>query len=148
MNNIYGALALTVPLLFVIGYIVFFRNKTVYEPMMTQSMIHNQYSKQRKYIEKINKKSQSKIRQEKENVKVIIVEDTAYWIKDNAFYTAPMVDNLINKDYAIQVDTSNMDKVQLDKMLFILDKLREGIKRLVSITITFFLEQWQLRYLN
>jgi len=127
MNNIYGALALTVPLLLVIGYIVFFRNRAVYEPMMTQSMIHNQYSKQRKYIEKINKKSQSRIRQEKENVKVIIVEDTAYWIKDNAFYTAPMVDNLINKDYAIQVDTSNMDKVQLDKMLFILDKLREGI---------------------
>jgi predicted ribosome-associated RNA-binding protein Tma20 len=127
MNNIYGALVLTVPLLLVIGYIVFFRNKTVYEPMMTQSMIHNQYSKQRKYIEKINKKSQSKIRQEKENVKVIIVENTAYWIKDNAFYTAPMVDNLINKDYAIQVDTSSMDKVQLDKMLFILDKLREGI---------------------
>lgn len=127
MNNLYGALALTVPLLLVIGYIVFFRNKTVYEPMMTQSMIHSQYSKQKKYIEKINKKSQSKIRQEKENVRVIIVEDTAYWIKGNAFYTAPMVDNLINKDYAIQVDTSNMDKVQLDKMLFILDKLREGI---------------------
>ena len=126
MNNIYGALALTVPLLLVIGYIVFFRNKTVYEPMMTQSMIHNQYSKQRKYIEKINKKSQSKIRQEKENVRVIIVEETAYWIKDNAFYTAPMVDNLINKDYAIQVDTSNMDKVQLDKMLFIMDQLRDG----------------------
>ena len=127
MNNLYGALALTVPLLLVIGYIMFFKRGTVYEPMMTQSMIHSQYSRQRKYIEKINRKSQSKIRQEKENVRVIIVEDTAYWIKDNAFYTAPMVDNLINKDYAIQVDTSNMDKVQLDKMLFILDKLREGI---------------------
>ena len=127
MNNLYGALALTVPLLLVIGYIVFFKKGTVYEPMMTQSMIHSQYSKQRKYIEKINKKSQSKIRQEKENVRVIIVENEAYWIKDNAFYTAPMVNNLIGKDYAIQVDTEHMDKVQLDKMLFILDKLREGI---------------------
>jgi predicted ribosome-associated RNA-binding protein Tma20 len=127
MNNLYGALALTVPLLLVIGYIVFFKKGTVYEPMMTQSMIHNQYSKQRKYIEKINRKSQSKIRQEKENVRVIIVENEAYWIKDNGFYTAPMVDNLISKDSAIQVDTSTMDKVQLDKMLFILDKLREGI---------------------
>jgi hypothetical protein len=127
MNNLYGALALTVPLLLVIGYIVFFKKETVYEPMMTQSMIHNQYSKQRKYIEKINRKSQSKIRQEKENVRVIIVENEAYWIKDNGFYTAPMVDNLISKDSAIQVDTSTMDKVQLDKMLFILDKLREGI---------------------
>jgi predicted ribosome-associated RNA-binding protein Tma20 len=127
MNNLYGALALTVPLLLVIGYIVFFKKGTVYEPMMTQSMIHSQYSKQRKYIEKINRKSQSKIRQEKENVRVIIVENEAYWIKDNAFYTAPMVNNLIGKDYAIQVDTEHMDKVQLDKMLFILDKLREGI---------------------
>jgi len=127
MNNLYGALALTIPLLLVIGYTVFFRNKTVYEPMMTQSMLHNKYSMQKKYIEKINKKSQSKIRQEKQNVRVIIVEDTAYWIKDNAFYTAPMVDNLIVKDYAIQVDTIHMDKVQLDKMLFIMDKLREGI---------------------
>jgi hypothetical protein len=127
MNSLYGALALTVPLLLIIGYIVFFKKEKVYEPMMTQSMIHNQYSKQRKYIEKINRKSQSKIRQEKENVRVIIVENEAYWIKDNGFYTAPMVDNLISKDSAIQVDTSTMDKVQLDKMLFILDKLREGI---------------------
>jgi hypothetical protein len=127
MNNIYGALALTVPLLLIIGYVVSFRNKTVYEPIMTQSMIHNQYSMTKKYIEKINKKSQSKIRQEKENVRVIIVENTAYWIKDNAFYTAPMENDLISKDSATQVDTSHMDKVQLDKMLFILDKLREGI---------------------
>jgi hypothetical protein len=127
MNNVYGALALTIPLLLVIGYVVFFRNRSVYEPMMTQSMIHNQYSVRRKHIEKINRKSQSKIRQEKENVRVIIVENEAYWIKDNTFYTAPMVNNLIGKDYAMQVDTSTMDKVQLDKMLFILDKLREGI---------------------
>ena len=106
---------------------MFFKRGTVYEPMMTQSMIHSQYSRQRKYIEKINRKSQSKIRQEKENVRVIIVENEAYWIKDNGFYTAPMVNNLISKDSAIQVDTSTMDKVQLDKMLFILDKLREGV---------------------
>ena len=127
MNNLLGALALTVPLLLIIGYVVFFRGREVYEPMMTQSMLHHQYSMQKKYIEKVNRKSQSKIRKEKENVKVIILEDIAYWIKDNAFYTAPMVDNLINKDSAIQVDTIHMDKVQLDKMLFIMDRLREGI---------------------
>ena len=127
MNNLLGALALTVPLLLIIGYVVFFRNREVYEPMMTQSMLHNQYSMQKKYIEKVNRKSQSKIRKAKENVRVIIVEDTAYWIQDNAFYTAPMINNLISKDYAIQVDTIHMDKVQLDKMLFIMDKLREGI---------------------
>jgi len=127
MNNLLGALALTVPLLLIIGYVVLFRNREVYEPMMTQSMLHNQYSMQKKYIEKVNRKSQSKTRKARENVKVIIVEDTAYWIQDNAFYTAPMINNLISKDSAIQVDTIHMDKVQLDKMLFIMDKLREGI---------------------
>jgi len=127
MNNLYGALALTVPLLLIIGYIVFFKRGTVYEPIMTQSMLHHERSMKRKYVEKINKKSQSKIRQEKENVRVIIVENEAYWVKDNAFYTAPLVNDLIHKDYAVQVDTTHMDRVQLDKMLFILDKLREGV---------------------
>ena len=127
MNNIYGALGLTILLLLIIGSTILFRSRAVYEPIMTQSMLHHERSIKRKYVEKINKKSQSKIRQEKENVRVIIVENEAFWIKDNAFYTAPMVDNLISKDSAIQVDTTHMDKVQLDKMLFILDKLREGI---------------------
>jgi hypothetical protein len=127
MNNIYGALGLTVFLLLIIGCVVIFKNRTVYEPIMTQSMLHHKNSTKRKYIDKINKKSQSKIRQEKENVRVIIVENEAYWVKDNAFYTAPLVNDLIHKDYAVQVDTTHMDRVQLDKMLFILDKLREGV---------------------
>jgi len=127
MNNIYGALGLTVFLLLIIGCVMVFKNKAVYEPIMTQSMLHHERSMKRKYIEKINKKSQSKIRQEKENVRVIIVENEAYWVKDNAFYTAPLVNDLIHKDYAVQVDTTHMDRVQLDKMLFILDKLREGV---------------------
>ena len=64
---------------------------------------------------------------EKTNVKVIILDNQAYWIKNNIFYKAPLVDQLIDKDSAEEVDTINMDKVQLDKMLFIMDKLREGI---------------------
>jgi hypothetical protein len=38
-----------------------------------------------------------------------------------------MVNELIDKDSAEQVDIMSMDKIQLDKMLFIMDKLREGI---------------------
>ena len=64
---------------------------------------------------------------DKTNVKVIILDQQAYWIKDNIFYKAPLVNQLIDKDSAEQVDTSDMNKVQLDQMLFILDKLREGI---------------------
>ncbi len=126
MNSIYGALALTIPLLLLIGYVVVFKNKTISEPLMTQSMNHHKYVMKKKYLDKINKKSQSKLRQEKENVRVIVVENEAFWIKDNTFYTAPLINHFIDKDAAVRVDTSHMDKVQLDKMLFIVDKLREG----------------------
>jgi hypothetical protein len=61
------------------------------------------------------------------NVRVIIVDGQAYWIKDNIFYNAPLINNLVDKESAQRVDTTHMDKVQLDQMLFILDKLREGV---------------------
>ena len=76
---------------------------------------------------KIKVRTQSKVHYDKTNIKVIIFDNDAYWIKDNIFYKAPLVNELIDKDSAEQVDTIHMDKVQLDKMLFIMDKLREGI---------------------
>lgn len=50
----------------------------------------------------------------------------AYWIKDNAFYEADLDGKNIDKESARIVDTMQMDKVQLDKMLFIMDQLRDG----------------------
>jgi hypothetical protein len=60
------------------------------------------------------------------NVKVIILGHTAFWIKNNVFYTANIDEDGIDKDSTKIVDTMSMDKVQLDKMLFILDQLRDG----------------------
>jgi len=79
-----------------------------------------------KEINKVVKNSQSKVYNEKTNIRVIIMEDTAYWIKDNIFYMANMIDGFVDKDTTRTVDTMSMDKVQLDKMLFIMDRLREG----------------------
>lgn len=79
----------------------------------------------RKSVKKIEKKSQSKIHEEKTNIKVIIMDEQAYWIKDNIFYTANMSGNNVDKDTTRRVDTMTMNKVQLDKMIFIIDCLRE-----------------------
>ena len=79
-----------------------------------------------KEINKVIRNSQSQKYNEKVNIKVIIMEDMAYWIKDNIFYMANMVDGFVDKDTTRTVDTMAMDKVQLDKMLFIMDRLREG----------------------
>ena len=98
MNNLYGALALTVPLLLVIGYIMFFKRGTVYEPMMTQSMIHSQYSRQRKYIEKINRKSQSKIRKEKGPVGSLLRKFEKEVLKNKGRLSKKAKDKLIDSE--------------------------------------------------
>lgn len=128
MNNFYGAIGTTVTILLLI-YIYILRNniKNNREPVISQSMLQHRYSNRKNNSRRIKVKTQSKLHYDKSNIKVIIFDNDAYWIKDNIFYKAPLVDELINKEAAEQVDTIHMDKVQLDKMLFIMDKLREGI---------------------
>lgn len=58
-------------------------------------------------------------------MRVMIVKDKAYWIKDNIFYVADVVNGEVNKENARAVDTMAMSKVELDEMLFIVEKLRE-----------------------
>ena len=58
-------------------------------------------------------------------MKVMVVKDRAYWIKDNTFYTAEVVDGEVVKENARVVDTMSMDKVELNEMMFIVEKLRE-----------------------
>ncbi len=72
--------------------------------------------------------TQSLKHEKRTNVKVIIVDECAYWVKNNIFYMAEMEDGFIDKETTRIVDTMGMDKVELDKMLFIMDRLREGEK--------------------
>jgi hypothetical protein len=74
-----------------------------------------------------NKKTQSYEYEKRTNVRVIILDGMAYWIKDNQFYESEINEQGIDKERSRIVDTIGMDKVQLDKMLFIMDKLREGL---------------------
>lgn len=73
------------------------------------------------------KRTQSFLHEQRTNLRVIIMDGLAYWIKDNKFYEADLEGANIDKDSARVVDTMGLDKVQLDRMLFIMDKLREGL---------------------
>jgi hypothetical protein len=64
----------------------------------------------------------------KTTMRVIMIKDKAYWIKDNVFYQAEMVDGEILSDTATQVDTMGMDKVQLEEIIFIVDQLTGGFE--------------------
>lgn len=77
----------------------------------------------KKYIEP-NTQSLNYIRNRE--LKVFVFDNVAYWIKDNIVYCAELNNGSIDSSSARVVDTMDMDKVQLDKMLFIIDQLRKG----------------------
>ncbi len=71
--------------------------------------------------------SQSLKHFDSKHLRILVLENNAYWIANNIFYTADIVNGDIDKDNARQVDTMTMDKVQLKKMMFIIEKLTEGL---------------------
>jgi hypothetical protein len=99
-------------------------------PRYSQSHIHMLILPLLPEIKKYKKKmiTQSSKHEEKTNIKVVIVDNKAYFIKNGTFYCADMHGTEIDGATATLVDTMAMDKVQLDKMLFIMDQLRDGKK--------------------
>jgi hypothetical protein len=77
--------------------------------------------------QKSHVKTQSKIHSDKNTLRVLFFEDKAYWIQENAFYTADLVNGLVDEESTIRVDIMGMNEVQLKEMSFIVDKLTEGI---------------------
>lgn len=62
----------------------------------------------------------------KDEVRVIIIENEAYWIVEQTLYMASIVDGAVDNDTTKKVDTMTMDDVQLEKTQFIVQKLTEG----------------------
>jgi len=58
--------------------------------------------------------------------KVIISGNLAYWIENNAVYSAKYDGKAIVSETKKTVDMMGMDKVELDKMILIVDRLTEG----------------------
>lgn len=59
------------------------------------------------------------------SVKVFILGEKAYWIKDSKVFVADIVDNEVDSSDGVEVDIIGMSDVELKKMLFIIDKLKE-----------------------
>lgn len=59
-------------------------------------------------------------------VPVVLADSQAYWILNNTLYVADQIDGMIDKETTRPVDTMHMDKVQLDKTIYIVDALTEG----------------------
>ena len=99
------------------------RIKFVKSTQSRNYLLLNNFAYDRKKIKNINRQS---LNHDKNiNIRVIIMDNQAYWIKDNTFYTADMVQGNVDKETTRVVDTMTMNRVQLDKMIFIIDRLRE-----------------------
>lgn len=73
--------------------------------------------------ENINKQTQINKMLEKNSINVIIVDNKAYWVFKNAFYTADFINGDVDTETTKIIDTSEMSKQDMEKMFFILDSL-------------------------
>jgi hypothetical protein len=74
----------------------------------------------------VSKNNQSAKHLKSVNIRILIIDGKAYWTKNNVFYVSEIIDGNVDKVNAKVVDTMGMSKVELDKMLFIIDQLRKG----------------------
>jgi hypothetical protein len=70
--------------------------------------------------------SQSEKHAEKHSLKVIFVDGKAYWVNNNTFYCADVNNGNVDTESAVPVDVYSLDKVGINRLLFILDKLGDG----------------------
>lgn len=104
-------------------------NKSI-RPIITQSYIHNLIAPAipiMELLQKYNKpETQSSLYEKSFLTTVLVLDDHAYWIKDNSVYSANMHGNKIDNESVQILDIINMDDIQLEKMKFIIDKLTKG----------------------
>jgi hypothetical protein len=69
---------------------------------------------------------EEEVKEDNEYVSVAVVDDKAYWVVDNAFYEAELIDGEIDKTTSKPINAFDMSKKDIHKMLYILDNLDEG----------------------
>lgn len=71
-------------------------------------------------------KTQATEHYDSRQVRVLMTETNAYWIANNALYTAEIIDGSVVESSTKKVDMMGMSKVELEEMIFIVEKLTEG----------------------
>jgi hypothetical protein len=95
-------------------------------PQMTQSRSHDliKYLITNSFVkEEVRPKTQSFNHLLKNSIKVFFTEKEAYLIKDGKFLVGNVINNEIDMNSLKPVDIMGMSKVQLEKMIYIIDKL-------------------------
>ena len=102
-----------------------FLSKNKYRQSSIYEMVKDVIPKQRFDRPKVITQSQKHI--QKNMLRVVIAEGNAYWILNNVFYTANAINGRVDEETIKPLDIENMPVKELDKMLSILDDLKQGV---------------------
>ena len=102
-----------------------FLNKNKYRQSFIYEMVKDVVPKQRFDKPKVITQSQKHI--QKNMLRVVIADGSAYWILNNVFYTANAINGRVDEETIKPLDIENMSTKELDKMLSILDDLKQGV---------------------
>jgi hypothetical protein len=102
-----------------------FLNKNKYRQSSIYEMVKDVVPKQRFDKPKVITQSQRHI--QKNMLRVVIAEGSAYWILNNVFYTANAINGRVDEETIKPLDIENMPTKELNKMLSILDDLKQGV---------------------
>lgn len=91
----------------------------------SQSDVHNLTKRFSDVPTTKHKTSQMKKYEDRNRIDVLVIEEQAYWISNNVFYTGEIVDGQIDHETTKPINTENMQKDEIDKMLFIIDSLKD-----------------------
>jgi uncharacterized protein YeeX (DUF496 family) len=78
-------------------------------------------------FEKPKKIRQSEKHIQKNMLKVIITDGMAYWTVNNVFYSARSINGRVDESTIKPLDVHDLSKKELEKMMDILDSLRNGV---------------------
>lgn len=101
--------------------------KIVYSQSSIYEVIKNFIPKE--MFDKPTMITQSMKSSQKNMIKVIVDDNKAYWVTDNVFYVADTVNGRIDQSTVKPLNTDNLSKHELDKLLSILDALTKGKKQ-------------------
>ena len=102
-----------------------FLSKNKYRQSSIYEMVKDVVPKQRFDKPKVITQSQRHI--QKNMLRVVIADGSAYWILNNVFYTANAINGRVDEETIKPLDIENMPTKELDKMLSILDDLKQGV---------------------
>jgi hypothetical protein len=102
-----------------------FLSKNKYRQSSIYEMVKDVIPKQRFDKPKVITQSQRHI--QKNMLRVVIADGSAYWILNNVFYTANAINGRVDEETIKPLDVENMPTKELEKMLSILDDLKQGV---------------------